>query len=176
MYLFLSLYVFSVLGFVIHAWKTPKNERTQSRIIELMLLYQIVFSLGLTSIMAFFGLTFMSEYIADLTHWPSSPFEQQLANVNLGFGILGILAIWYRGYFWMATIIGFSVWIISDGIQHLYQALFDNNLSDGNIGVPMYTDFIIPVVLLFLLFFYLKSISTANEGRLLRARTAYQKQ
>lgn len=156
MFLFLSLYVFGVLGFIIHASYTPKEERTQARMSELMLLYQIVFSLGLTSIMAFVGLTFMPEYIAALTNWPSCPFEQQLANVNLGYGILGVLSIWFRGYFWVATIIGFSVWIIGDGFQHLYHALFRGNLSDGNVGVPLYTDFIIPVLLLFLLYFYIR--------------------
>lgn len=156
MFFFLSIYVLGVLGFIIHVFYTPIQERTRERIIELLLLYQIVFSLGLTSIMAFFGLTFLDKYVAELTHWPSCPFEQQLANVNLGFGVLGILSIWFRKFFWMATIIGFSVWIISDGIQHLYHAIFKGNLSEGNIGVPLYTDFIIPLILLFLLFLYMR--------------------
>lgn len=83
----------------------------------------------------------MSEYIAELTNWPSCPFQQQLANVNLAFGILGLMSIAYRGYFWAATVIGFSIWIISDGIQHVYHALVRENYSPGNIGVPLWTDF-----------------------------------
>ncbi len=154
--LFLSLYVFSVLGFIIHYSFIDSKERTRFRLVELFLLYQIIFSLGMTSFMAFFGLTFLSEYIADITNWPWSPFEQQLGNVNLAFGVLGTLSIWFRGGFWMATILGFSVWILSDGFQHLYHAFFRNNLSEGNIGVPLYTDFIIPIILLIALYEYVR--------------------
>lgn len=152
--LFLSIYVFGIIGFFIHLFKIPANRRTWPKTIELLLLYQIVFSLGLTSIMSFFGLTFMSEYVAAFTNWPASPFEQQLANVNLAFGTLGILSIWFRGLFWTATILGFSIWIIGDGIHHLLLAIFQHNYSEGNVGVPLYTDFIIPFILLFLLFLH----------------------
>lgn len=158
MYFFLSIYIIGVLGFLIHMFYIPAQERTKGRLIELLLLYQIVFSLGITSIVAFFGLTFMDEYIAQITNWPPCPFEQQMANVNLGYGVLGILSIWYRGKFWMATVIGFSVWILSDGIQHVYHAIFKGNLSDGNIGVPLYTDFIIPIVLLILLYMHFSNL------------------
>ena len=106
--------------------------------------------------MAFFGLTFMADYIAALTEWPACPFEQQLANVNLAFASLGLLSIAYRGLFWAATIIGFSIWIISDGLQHLYKALNEQNLSSGNIGVPLWTDLIVPIILLILLKLYCK--------------------
>jgi len=160
MFLFLSIYVFGVLGFAYHIYRLPSPERTYPRIVELLLLYQIVFSLGLTSIMSFFGLTFMAEYVAEYTNWPASPFEQQLANVNLAFGTLGIMSIWYRGYFWMATIIGFSVWILGDGLHHYILSITQHNLSDGNIGVPLWTDVIVPTVLLVLLFLYTKSRRT----------------
>lgn len=157
MILFLSLYVIGVLGSIVHIFCLPREERTKPRVIELILLYQIVFSLGLTSIMAFFGLTFLAEYIAELTNWPSCPFEQQLANVNLGYGVLGLMSIGYRGYFWVATIVGFSVWILSDGIQHLFHAVTQGNLSPGNIGVPLWTDFIVPIALLILLILYCRT-------------------
>lgn len=156
MILFLSLYVIGVLGSLLNIFVLPPEQRTKPKIIEILLLYQIVFSLGLTSLMAFFGFTFMADYIAQLTDWPACPFEQQLGNVNLAFGVLGLMSIAYRGYFWTATVIGFSVWILSDGLQHLYKAMMENNLSAGNVGVPLWTDFIVPVVLLILLALYCK--------------------
>lgn len=154
MWFFLSIYLMGILGFCIHVWKLPSAQRTKPRLLELFLLYQIVFSLGVTSLVAFFGLTFMDEYIAQLTGWPACPFEQQLANVNLGYGVLGILSIWFRGYFWAATIIGFSIWIIGDGIHHLHHYFIDQNATPGNIGVPLWTDIIVPIILLILLYFY----------------------
>jgi uncharacterized protein DUF6790 len=151
---FLSIYVIGILGSILHIFLLPSQSRSKSKIIEILLLYQIIFSLGITSLIAFFGLTFMADYIAKLTEWPSSPFEQQLANVNLAFGILGLLSIVYRGDFWLATVLGFSIWILSDGIHHLYKAIWEHNLSSGNIGVPLWTDLIVPMVLLVLLYFY----------------------
>lgn len=151
---FLSIYAFGILGFIIHLFSLPAELRTKSKIIELLLLYQIVFSIGLTSIVAFFGLTFLDQYIADYTGWPPCPFQQQLANVNLAFGCLGILSIWYRNEFWLATVLGFSIWILSDGLQHLSHYIFKNNATAGNIGVPLWTDFLVPIFLLILLFLH----------------------
>lgn len=169
MILFLSIYVIGVLGSIIHIYRLPQEQRipnhvryNKSKVIEILLLYQIVFSLGLTSLMAFFGLTFMADYIAQLTNWPACPFQQQLANVNLAFAVLGLMSIVYRGYFWMATIIGFSVWIIGDGFQHLYHAIMRHNLSEGNIGVPLWTDFIVPIILLILLGLYMSSYQSKS--------------
>src|ERR1700732_3326318 len=99
MIVFLSILAFSIIGFFIHIGLT-KEKLTKQRIVELLLLYQLVFSVGLTSILAFFGLYFMAQYVADYTGWPKCPFEYQLANVNLAFGVLGILCIWLRGNFW----------------------------------------------------------------------------
>lgn len=114
MFIFISLLAMSIIGFIIHVMLESKPISTP-RIVELLLLYQLVFSVGMTSLLAFFGLTFMGDFVAQYTGWPASPFEQQLGNVNLGYGVLGIMSIWFRGGFWVATVIGFSVWILSDG-------------------------------------------------------------
>lgn len=157
MLFFVSIYAIGLLAFFFHWSRLPENEKTRSRWIELFLLYQLVFSLGITSIVAFFGLTFMPDHVAEITGWPASPFEQQLANVNLGYGLLGIMCIWYRRLFWAATIFGFSVWILGDGIHHAWHWLVHGNDSPGNIGVPLFTDIAIPVILLVLFYYYNKT-------------------
>jgi hypothetical protein len=154
MIFFLSIYVIGLLGSLWHIFALPSHQRNRANIIEILLLYQIVFSLGITSFVSFFGLSFLADYIAELTQWPASPFEQQLANVNLAFGILGLMSIFYRGDFWLAVILGFSIWILGDGVHHLYNAILIHNLSSGNVGVPLWTDFIVPLVLLVLLYFH----------------------
>lgn len=153
--LFLSLYVFSLLGFFIHLYM-DNFPKSKGRIVELLLLYQLVFSVGMTSILAFIGLTLMPVYIAEYTSWPPCPFEQQLANVNLGYGVLGILCCLFRRGFWVATIIGFSVWILLDGVHHLSDMVLHNNYSWGNIGVPLITDIAVPLALVILLVLYIK--------------------
>lgn len=156
MFVLLSIYVIGVAAFFIHFYQLAPEKRSYQKGIELFLLYQIVFSLGLTSILAFFGLTLMADYVAEYTGWPPSPFEQQLANVNLAFGVLGILSIWLRGNFWIATILGFSIWILGDGVHHILNWWLNSNNAAGNVGVPLYTDLIVPIVLLFLLVLHLK--------------------
>ncbi len=149
--LFLSMYVFSVLGFLIHWYCTVPQDRTPKRKVELMLLYQLIFSLGMTSLLAFIGLTFMAEYVAEYSGWPVCPFQQELGNVNLSFGILGLMCIWWRGGFWTATILGFSIWILADGIHHIFDIIVNHNYAPGSIGVSLITDLVVPVILLILL-------------------------
>lgn len=154
MIVMVSIYIVGILAFLIHVLCLKKGERTRAKLIELFLLYQIVFSLGLTSLLAFAGLSIMPEYFATYTGWPSCPFEQQLANVNLAFGVLGILSIWFREGFWSATILGFSIWVLCDGIQHVLEWYINANYQPGNIGVPLITDFAVPIVLLIFLALY----------------------
>ena len=54
MFLFLSIYVIGIIGFLIHTWLLPSRLRTAAKVNEIFLLYQLVFSLGLTSLVAFF--------------------------------------------------------------------------------------------------------------------------
>ena len=154
MIVFLSVYIIGLIGFIIHAFQLPRW--TKANLNELFLLYQLVFSVGITSILAFIGLTFMDVYIAEYTNWPLSPFQQELGNVNLASGVLGIMCIWFRRLFWVSTIFGFSIWILGDGFHHLYEIFVNHNYSDGNLGAMLYTDLLIPPVLLISLYYYYK--------------------
>lgn len=152
--LFLSMYALSILGFIVHLYLIPAKTRTYKRTIELLLLYQLVFSVGMTSLLAFIGLTFMPDYVAQYSGWPVCPFQQELGNVNLAFGILGIMCIWFRDHFWTATVLGFSIWILADGIHHIYDIIAHHNYAPGSVGVSLITDLVVPVVLLLLLAIY----------------------
>ncbi len=154
MWVLISIYVLGLVAFAIHWYLLHHCQKTRKKFIETFLLYQIVFSLGLTSWLAALALYIRPDYVASYTGWPGCPFQIQLGNVNLGYGILGILSIWFRGNFWSATIIGFSVWILGDAVHHIIDSIRTNNFSAGNIGVPLITDIVVPVVLLYLLFLY----------------------
>lgn len=157
MFIFLVIYALGFIAFFIHLFKLPNEERTNFKIIELMLLYQLVFFVGITSFIAFIGLTFFPDVVSQHLSWPMCPFAQELANVNLAYGVLGILSIWYRGYFWAAIVIGFSIWILGDAIHHFYDAIVNNNWSEGNVGLLVYTDIFVPILLCITLYFYLRA-------------------
>lgn len=152
MFIFLGIYLLSFIGFFVHY--LVKKPMKKERIIELMLLYQLVFNIGFLGILSFIGLTFLPDVAADYVGWSQCLFQQELANVNLGYGILGFLCIWLRGNFWTATIIGASIWLFGDGIHHFYDAFFNHNFAPGTLGILFYTDLLIPLVLVTLLFFY----------------------
>lgn len=164
MELYLSIMSLSIIGFLIHLYfsKVPK---TPARIVELLLVYQLVFTVGLISFLAFIGLVFMPEYVAGYLGWPTCPFEHELGNANLAFGVLGIMCIWFRGNFWLATIVGLSIWLLGDAIGHIVDMIVNHNYAPGNVGVPLFTDVIVPIVLLVLLWYYQrlkKEISITN--------------
>jgi hypothetical protein len=168
MIIYTVILILGVVGFFIH-WMMSPRPVTFLRLVELFLLYQLIFSVGLSSFLAFFGLTFMTQFVADYTDWPASPFEVLLGNVNLGYGVLGILCIWFRDNFWTATILGQSIWLLGDAVAHLYEMIYHHNHTLGNIGMPLYTDIIIPIVLLILLavYKYLQYRERVTQSRLM---------
>lgn len=155
MIIYISILALGLIGFFVHLF-VSQEPKTALRIVRLFLLYQLVFSVGLTSLLSFIGLMFMTDFVAVYSGWPACPFEKQLANVNLGYAALGILCIWMKDEFWLATIIGISIWLIGDGIGHIADMVLHDNNTPGNVGVPLYTDIIVPVALIILYMIYQK--------------------
>ena len=157
MFIMYTIHALSIIGFIIHLLvdKYHFNRRlTKFRVVEVILLYQLIFNVGFAGLLAFVGLAFMPKLVADYLAWPACPFEHELANANLGFAILGILSIWIRGNFWVAIVIGLSIWLLGDAIGHLIHVFAYDNFAPGNAGAPLYADIFVPVALLILLFLY----------------------
>lgn len=157
MFLFNAILIASVLGFLLHWW-LDKRKRTPAKVYELALLYQLVFNIGFLGFFSFIGLTFLPGVTASYLGWPTCPFQQELGNVNLAFGVLGILCIWIRGYFWVATIIGAAIWLFADGIGHLVDAVAFGNQAPGNQGILLYSDLLLPIILVGLLLAHDKAL------------------
>lgn len=162
MILMLVIFALSFIAFFIHLF-VSKEPKSTSRMVELLLLYQLVFNLGVMSFLAFIGFMFFPEKVAASIGWPTCPFEHEMANVNLGYSVLGFMAIWFRGHFWTATIIGASIWLIGDAIGHYLNSIQTHNYSPGNVGITMWTDAIIPMIWLVLLFFHLQYQRASEE-------------
>ncbi len=140
----------SIVGWLIHFFM-GKKPKTKENCLELMLLYQLVFSIGVLGILSFLGHTLYPQVAANFMNWPTSHYQQELANASLGFGVLGIMCIWFRGTFWTATIIGSSVWLFGDAVDHIYDMFINHNFSNINTGVVFYSDLLTPIAMVFLL-------------------------
>ena len=125
-------------------------------IVETLLVNFLVINVGISGLYAFMGHAFSSKKVAEYIGWPSgNPFQFEVAITNLSFGILGVLCIWFRDNFWIATVIGFSVFALGAAYVHIRDMIKNKNQSPGNAGPPLYSDILKPTFLAGLLIAYL---------------------
>jgi hypothetical protein len=125
-------------------------------IVETLLVNFLVINVGISGLYAFMGHAFSSKKVAEYIGWPSgNPFQFEVAITNLSFGILGVLCIWFRDNFWIATVIGFSVFALGAAYVHIRDIIKNKNHSPGNAGPPLYSDILKPIFLVGLLIAYL---------------------
>jgi hypothetical protein len=149
------VFALSIIGFLIHFFST-KKPRTVKRAVELLLLYQLIFNIGVMSFIAFLAQSFAPEVVAQNLEWPTCPFQQEMANVNLGFSILGFMSIWFRGHFWTATVIGSAIWLFGDGIHHAIYLVDMGTYTIGSGTALFFSDIITPIFMVILLVLYLR--------------------
>src|SRR5215207_1284667 len=150
--------VFLILGLVVGAVHLylDKQPRTKGRVAEIFLLWLLVITVGLQGIFAFIGHTVYADTTAASIGWPAAnPFQSEVAVANLSVGVLGILCYWMRGNFWIATVIGFSVWFLGDAVVHIRSIVVEANYAPDNAEVTFYMDILMPVMLIALLAYYL---------------------
>jgi hypothetical protein len=88
-------------------------------------------------------------------------FQWENAMGDTAIGVVGILAYWFRGHFWLCTIIVLTIQYIGDGAGHVYYWVAQNNTRPYNIGFPLWTDFLLPIVMWAL---YIWSRRTAGDA------------
>ena len=69
---------------------------------------------------------------------------------DLTVGVLGVLCVWLRGNFWLATAIANAVWLLGDAVGHMRQMVVNNNHAANNLGIVLLTEIITPLAILFL--------------------------
>lgn len=128
-------------------WSTPA--------VEAFLLAFLVVVVGLQGIWAFLGHYFRPDEIAAFIGWPAgNPFQREVAFANLAFGVLGVLCLWFRGGFWIATAVGVSVFMLGAAVVHIKEIRTTQNRNPGNAGAILWTDILTALVLLVLVTLY----------------------
>ena len=130
-----------------------EKERNLLKNVEILLLFLLIFDVGLGGLFAFFGHAFMADMVASKIGWPTgSPFQFEIAVANLSFGIIGILSIWLRGNFWVAAGLAYSVFVLGAAYGHIREAVLHNNFAPYNVGPVLYIgDILVPIMILSLL-------------------------
>jgi len=145
-----------------------KEPRSRKRILEIFLLYFLVVGYGFGSLWGFVGHTVLADHVAKSIGWATgSPFQTELAFYHLGFGIVGILAYWYRDGLWLALALGKSVFLYGAAYVHIRDIFQNQNHSPLNAGFEILylNDLILPTVILGLLTAYMLTPPQSTQGK-----------
>ena len=92
----------------------PWVEYWFSHVIHLLLLYALVLDVGVIGLpLGFIPHVFFADQAARLIGWPpGSPFQFEVGIHDGAWGLLGFLCLWIGGSFWLATGLGWSVFML----------------------------------------------------------------
>lgn len=114
--------------------------------LELLLLYLMFCSFGLSGIGDFAVLNLYSNEAAQLLGWAAgSPLQFEVAIANLSFGILAILSVWLRGAFLLAALIGNTIWFWGDAIGHIFHWIKAGHFPPNYSGAYFWADLFVPI-------------------------------
>jgi hypothetical protein len=144
---------FLVLGLIasgIALLRAPKP-LTAPRVVEALFAYFLMFSIGFSFFFNFVMHTFFGAMAARFIGWADSPFQAEVGFASLGFAVVGFLAFRRSFDLRVAAVVGPALFLLGAAGGHLYQMIAAGNFAPGNAGVIFYTDILIPVVGLALL-------------------------
>ena len=137
-----------VLGLVASAASLLRAPRpwTAPTVVEACFSYFVLFSIALSYLYSFIVHVFFGEMTARFIGWPDSPFQTEVGFASLGFAVVGFLA--FRGSFDMRTaaVVGPACFLLGAAGTHVADMLKSHNFAPGNAGVIFYTDILLPVV------------------------------
>lgn len=130
-----------------------RKDLSARRVVETLLFYLLLVNVGFTGLFAFYGHAFLSDQVAAGIGWPKgSPFQLEIAATNLAFGVLGVLCVFFRDNFWLATGLGYSLFLYGAAFVHIREILKAGNLALYNAGPVLYIgDIGVPTLILALL-------------------------
>lgn len=127
--------------------------RSKQVMVTAMIRYMMLLVIGVGGFWAFIGHTLFAARVAAFAGWTPSPFQFEVALVNLGFGLAGLIGFKQKFDFWIAISIIWTTFLWGSAIGHLYQMIVYGNFAPGNIGMVLYMDILRPFILNFLLFY-----------------------
>jgi hypothetical protein len=142
-----------------------KKPRTGRRAAELYLLYTLVVGVGVGGLFGAMGHLFAADTVAEQLGWPTgSPFQTEVGLFDLAFGVLGVCCIRFRGQWWYAVTLGWTIFAVGAGVNHLYEMSGSGNNGSLNAGSVL-PDLIVPVLLVALLIVRYRRGGAEPSGR-----------
>jgi len=165
----ITIALLSVVLPLVHLY-VSKVPRTRLRVIHILLLYALVLGVGVIGLpMGFVPHVLFADATARAIGWPTgSPFQFEVGVHDGAWGVLGFLCIWIGGRFWLATGLGWSLFMLGATYGHIRQTVLEGDYAPYNF-LTIFSDGFIAVWLLALLWLYWRSAdsspSTARTRR-----------
>jgi hypothetical protein len=143
--------IFVVLAFAaasIHLALSRDSRSSKAAIARTYLLYLLFIYVGLMGLLTAYAHVARPEQTSASIGWSTSPYEYEVGMADLTVGVLGILCLWIRGNFWLATAIANAVWLLGDAIGHIHQMTANNNHAANNSGIFLIAEIITPLIIL----------------------------
>ncbi len=141
----LSFLVLGLIGSLVSLF-FKKSPRTKPVIIEALIAYFFLFSIGIGYLNNFIMHVVFAEFTAKFIGWANSPFQLEVGFASLGMGVAGLIAYNHNLAFRLATFIppAFFLWGAAGG--HIYQIFKTHNMASGNAGTILWTDILLPII------------------------------
>jgi hypothetical protein len=159
--------VFAVLSLVaasIHLGFSSSRRSRRGAIAATYLLYLLVIYVGLMGLLTAYAHVFRPLQTSASIGWSTSPYEYEVGMADLTVGVLGILCLWLRGNFWVATAIANAVWLLGDAVGHIRQMVLNHDHAANNSGIFLITEITMPFVILFLALYVHWKSSAAKQA------------
>jgi len=131
-------------------------------VVEKLLSWHVFWVVGIANFYNFVMHTFLGKMSAAFIGWADSPFQLEVGMASLGFAVVGFIAAFRSFDLRLAAIIGPSCFLLGAAGGHIYQMITAHNFAPGNAGVIFYTDILIPLIGLALLWLASRHRSSAE--------------
>lgn len=162
----LALTILAPLGAAIYLWRRP-DPRTRERKLEVYLLWWFALALGVASVLTGFVHVFDGQDTAEQIGFTRGDggFQFENAMADVAVGVCSLLCLKIRGTFWVAALVFSSILYYGDAVGHVYQWLHNDNTEPGNVGIPLFLDFLVPAVATALYLGYRTASAGARSSR-----------
>lgn len=159
----LTLFVAGLAASLVALLRRPRPW-SRATIAEALLSWFLFFSLGVSFLYNFVMHVFFSEVAAAFIGWQTSPFQKEVGFASLGFSVVGFLAFKGSAGLRLAALVGPACFLWGAAAGHVQQMVEAHNFAPGNAGVIFYTDILLPVFGLALLWMRQRSGTVAEAG------------
>lgn len=142
-----------VIALIIGFYKTTKMKKAKaSDKADKMLSWMLLLAVGFSFIYAGFFQAADPVGISAEIGFTNSPFLFELAMSNIATGLIAVLSFWRSLDFKKAVAMISSIFLLGAFVGHIYQIVYYQNYAPGNAGIILWTDIIIPIILVALIF------------------------